>query len=163
MAESTFISDPSYKAYIIDGGLLVTATGTPDWDTHTAKGTFKDYTGTYALELDTDLTHDTPAGGKHRYDIIQLKNDGTLSIKKGAEVVVASEATVPTLDADNILIAEVHVSDDIGSISSSEITDKIPRADSTNSTKVSLMDGSEDTVGRAWLGGEAYQGGNPNA
>jgi hypothetical protein len=92
-----------------------------NWKTITLAGKYQDY----ILATTTTKTHDTPATTMHRYDIIQLKNDGTLSIKKGTEVIVTATPVVPDPDTDNIAIANIHVSSIIGKIDTTEITNVI--------------------------------------
>ncbi len=144
-------TDPAFQAMCTQGELLTTATTIPDWKTHTAKGAYKNSNGVYDLLLDTENTHDTPAPGTHRYDIIQLKNDGTLSIKKGTADIIANIVTAPTPDANNILVTTVYVNRTTGRIRTVDITDNIDRGEGAYNW-VTLADGTMEKVYRAGIG-----------
>lgn len=69
--------------------------------------------------------HVAAAGGKKRKDLIQIKNDGTISIKKGAEV--DADPVCPSPDANNVALSCIgEFTDATTKVTSGMITDLKP-------------------------------------
>lgn len=119
---SNGLSEGDYEVHVVGtyaNGVIANVPN--DWGVYVSAGNYNDN----ILLINTTLTDTAPATAKHRYDIVQIKTDGTVSIKKGAEVVLATAATPPDPDTDNIAIANLHISDAIKHIGTTEITEVV--------------------------------------
>lgn len=103
------------------GQLKAVPQGTPDMTVKVqVGGAFISGQPVYLATETTTAAMVAPSAGNDRIDVVQIDQEGTVSIKTGTE---GAPPSAPAVDADNLKLAEILLSEETTSITASEITD----------------------------------------